>query len=124
MYLCVFSSILDPCNPYFHSTFPRFDKTRSSTCQTAQGGTIITDYNLNTGWYVLNTYSDPGTISTSCPPMNYCGTKYPAWYKGEYEKHMHWNITRRSQLRIELSGKIKSKKKAKIDSTNRYKTKN
>ena len=58
---------------------------RSSNYTLSQSDVPIDDSNLKKGWYKIQ--SDTGNdIVMRQQGMNQCGTKYPAWMKGTFNK--------------------------------------
>ncbi|CAG7830632.1 unnamed protein product [Allacma fusca] len=74
---------INPCHPSYH----RLINNQPNRSYNYRFGTAsrreqaLCDRDLTPGWYRFNSLAG-NTIPTSCPGVNYCGTRAPVWMKG------------------------------------------
>lgn len=74
---------VNPCHPNYHRVITS-EPRRSYNYRFGSGSNrelAICDRDLVVGWYRFQSLAG-NTIPTSCPGVNYCGTRAPVWMKG------------------------------------------
>ncbi len=74
---------IEPCHPNQHRSISN-EPRRSYNYRFGSGGareTALCDRDLVPGWYRFQSLAGDN-IPTSCPGVNYCGTRAPVWMKG------------------------------------------
>jgi len=76
---------VDPCNPNHHRIIN--EPRRSYNYRFGSGNPrehALCDRDLVPGWYRFQSLAGD-TLPTSCPGVNYCGTRAPVWMKGNQQ---------------------------------------
>ena len=74
---------INPCHPSYHRLINN-QPQRSYNYRLGSSSHrehVLCDRDLTPGWYRFHSLAGD-TIPTSCPGVNYCGTRAPVWMKG------------------------------------------